>query len=168
MKKANWKDVAELIGVAAIVASLIFVGLEMRQQQALARAELSSASFDYMRSVRQSFSNGLFTESYIKMLKSPESLTDEEIAMVNGFLHELIQLVERDCFMVELGVFQECTYTMNRFFPEYFGNKYAKTWWEKTKEVYNPGLRSQISLFLEELGPNTSLHHIEDAHKAFQ
>ena len=82
MKITNWKVVAELIGIAAIVASLIFVGLEMRQQQVLARAELSSASFDYMRSVRQSFSNGQFAESYIKMLRSPESLTDEEIARI--------------------------------------------------------------------------------------
>jgi hypothetical protein len=168
MKISNWKVVAELIGIAAIVASLIFVGLEMRQQQVLARAELSSASFDYMRSVRQSFSNGQFAESYIKMLRSPESLSDEEIAMINGFFHELIQLVERDCFMVYLGVFQECTYTMNRFFPEYLGNKYAQSWWEETKDDYDPGLRSQVSLFLEDLDPNTSLHYVEDARKAFQ
>ena len=30
MKDTNWKDVAELIGIAAIVASLIFVGLQMK------------------------------------------------------------------------------------------------------------------------------------------
>ena len=39
MKNANWKDVAELIGIAAIVASLIFVGLQMRQSQEIAMAE---------------------------------------------------------------------------------------------------------------------------------
>jgi hypothetical protein len=30
MTKANWKDTAELIGIAAIVASLIFVAIEIR------------------------------------------------------------------------------------------------------------------------------------------
>jgi hypothetical protein len=46
MKKANWKDVAELIGIASIVASLIFVGLEMRQAQqiALADGQITAAS----------------------------------------------------------------------------------------------------------------------------
>lgn len=37
--KYEFKDVAELVGIAAIVASLIFVGLQMKQSQALADAE---------------------------------------------------------------------------------------------------------------------------------
>ena len=36
MKPADWKDFAELIGIAAIVSSLIFVGLQMRQAQDIA------------------------------------------------------------------------------------------------------------------------------------
>ena len=38
MKSTNWKDVAELIGIAAIVASLLFVGLQMKQSQEIAIA----------------------------------------------------------------------------------------------------------------------------------
>jgi len=36
----NWKDIAELIGIGAIVASLVFVGLEMRQSRDIAMSEL--------------------------------------------------------------------------------------------------------------------------------
>lgn len=39
MKSVNWKDAAELVGMAAIVASLIFVGLQMRQTRDIALAE---------------------------------------------------------------------------------------------------------------------------------
>lgn len=39
MKSNNWKDIAELIGIAAIVASLIFVGLQMRQSQSIAMSD---------------------------------------------------------------------------------------------------------------------------------
>ena len=39
MKSRDWKDIAELIGIAAIVASLIFVGLQMKQAQDIADAE---------------------------------------------------------------------------------------------------------------------------------
>lgn len=42
MKSANWKDIAELIGIAAIVASLVFVGLQMRQAQAIASSEMNA------------------------------------------------------------------------------------------------------------------------------
>lgn len=39
----NWKDTAELVGIAAIVASLVFVGLELQQSQRIAIAEQEGA-----------------------------------------------------------------------------------------------------------------------------
>jgi hypothetical protein len=37
-KNTDWKDIAELVGIATIVASLIFVGIELRQSQMIATA----------------------------------------------------------------------------------------------------------------------------------
>ena len=39
MQNLGWKSIAEALGIAAIVASLIFVGLQMRQSQEIAIAE---------------------------------------------------------------------------------------------------------------------------------
>ena len=39
MKSPNWKDLIEIVGITAIVASLIFVGLQMRQDQQIAVAQ---------------------------------------------------------------------------------------------------------------------------------
>ncbi len=38
MNSTEWKGVAELVGIAAIVASLIFVGLQMRQEHTFAQS----------------------------------------------------------------------------------------------------------------------------------
>jgi hypothetical protein len=38
----SWKDTAELVGIAAIVASLIFVGVQLKQDAAVASRESSS------------------------------------------------------------------------------------------------------------------------------
>ena len=38
MKFSDWKDTAELIGIVAIVASLVFVGLQLRQSHKIALA----------------------------------------------------------------------------------------------------------------------------------
>ena len=43
MKSGDWKSTAELIGISAIVASLIFVGLQMRQSQEIALSQAHSA-----------------------------------------------------------------------------------------------------------------------------
>jgi hypothetical protein len=40
MKTSNWKDAAELVGILAIVASLIFVGLQLRQDQTIAGSQV--------------------------------------------------------------------------------------------------------------------------------
>ena len=39
MKGTDWKGIAELIGIAAIVASLVFVGQEIQQSREIARLE---------------------------------------------------------------------------------------------------------------------------------
>ena len=41
MRQLNWKAISEGVGVAAIVGSLVFVGLQMRQAEQLASAELA-------------------------------------------------------------------------------------------------------------------------------
>ena len=40
MPNRNWKETAELIGIASLVASLIFVGLQIRQDQDIAVAQI--------------------------------------------------------------------------------------------------------------------------------
>ena len=41
----NWRGIVELVGIFAVVASLIFVGLQLRQDQRIAEAEIY-ADFD--------------------------------------------------------------------------------------------------------------------------
>lgn len=53
MNRASWKDIAELIGITAIVLSLIFVGLQLRQSQQLATEELVSFSNDRQNAIRE-------------------------------------------------------------------------------------------------------------------
>ena len=49
MQFDRWKGIAELIGFVAIVASLVFVGLQLRQDDQTARLELFDRSADQMR-----------------------------------------------------------------------------------------------------------------------
>lgn len=43
MKPSNWKDYVELVGILAIVLSLVFVGLQLRQSQDIVLSELDVA-----------------------------------------------------------------------------------------------------------------------------
>ena len=58
MNNTDWKSIAELIGIAAIVASLLFVGLQMKQSQEIAIAQQyqdrSAAALDWYLARMQS------------------------------------------------------------------------------------------------------------------
>ena len=45
MRRVRWKDLAEVIGFVALIASLIFVGLQIRQDHKIARLQ-TAADFD--------------------------------------------------------------------------------------------------------------------------
>ena len=50
MSAANWKDIVEFIGIAAIVGSLIFVGLELQLQQQMA---INESGFNLVENARE-------------------------------------------------------------------------------------------------------------------
>ncbi len=52
MKPTRLKDVVEIVGIAAIVVSLIFVGLEVRQSAAATRGATQQALADAAREAR--------------------------------------------------------------------------------------------------------------------
>jgi len=80
-RTTNWKDIAELVGVAAIVVSLLFVGLQLRQEQNIALAQIfadhDDTKIEWARLVAEN--NGV----WVKGLKG-EDLSDYEIAIYNS------------------------------------------------------------------------------------
>jgi hypothetical protein len=87
MKPGNWRDVAELIGIAAIVASLVFVGLQMKQTHEIA---LSSAY-----QARSAIS--------IEMYGRYEELSEEEYQSVSYFFGAEMFVYENNHYQSESG-----------------------------------------------------------------
>ena len=131
MASANWQDIAEVVGIAAIVASLVFVGLQMRQDHVVARSELGARSFESLALLRQEMTGPEFAATYAKMLEQPEQLTTAEQLQVNAYLDAAKFLIIRECYLVERGIFTECSVIVRQYGPYFFGNSYAQIWWER-------------------------------------
>ena len=87
MKTANWKSIAELIGMAAIVASLIFVGLQLRQEQAIAIVDTYGSIVESSQGVLDLV--GQNPEIWEKGLLGEELSTPDEI-IFTGVVRALI------------------------------------------------------------------------------
>ncbi|NND82828.1 MAG: hypothetical protein HKN50_10410 [Gammaproteobacteria bacterium] len=129
MASANWRTIGETVGLLAIVASLIFVGFELQQDQTLARSELASDGFNRMSDIAESLTDPEFATIYAKMLEQPEQLTRTEMIQVNAFLTLVTDLMARECYLAQRGVYVECDYLMRDSIRRYFGNAYAQNWW---------------------------------------
>ena len=84
MKSGDWKSIAEFIGIAAIVASLVFVGLQMRQLEA-------------GQKVRVLLSQALFGNPDILLLDEPTNHLDIETCM---YLEEFLCEFENTAIVV--------------------------------------------------------------------
>jgi hypothetical protein len=77
-KSATWREVAELIGITAIVVSLIAVVVELRQTQAAISAGTYQArAFDGMTSAREQYNGDYIAPILARVdLEDPNSLNE--------------------------------------------------------------------------------------------
>jgi len=129
MPKYNWRTLGEIVGLLSVVASLLFVGFQLKQDQTLARSELASDGFNSMSRIAQTLSEAEFAAIYAKMLKEPQQLSMEEIIQVNAFLTQVSDLIARECYLKQRGVYVECDNLVRDSIRRYFGNAYAQAWW---------------------------------------
>ena len=95
MKNTSWKDIAELIGIAAIVASLVFIGLQMKQSQDIALSAAYQARADTSIAIRNTpFESETLLSSLTKAYdgRSAELTPEEHTALQFYFWTEMTYL----------------------------------------------------------------------------
>jgi len=125
----NWRTIFEAIGIVAIVVSLVFVGIQLRQDRAVARAELTSVSFQIVTSFRGKLTDPLFASTFTKMLESPNDLAFEQRLQLDNFYHQIATAYIRECYLVGRGIMGECDAIIRATYRDFFSNEYAKAWW---------------------------------------
>jgi hypothetical protein len=166
MKLGNWKDSLEAIGLIAIVASLIFVGFQVRQDQVIARSELTSESFELMIALHQNLLDPGFAGTYAKMLDRSEDLSLEEMVQLDSLLAAVRTLYIRECYLHARGIFVECEAVVRDTVEKYFGNWYGQAWWRlnKPQDVEVLGsLPNWLDSKIESLDSNDYRRMLEEA-----
>ena len=114
MTRVGWKDIAELIGIGAIVASLVFVGMEMRQSQKIAiaaqyheRASLAVEWFD-----QQSYDPTYFAEQCFPDV--PAELTPKRAGEICISLLSFMTISDNHLYQYQAGFLDEESWSARR------------------------------------------------------
>ena len=155
MSATSWKDVAELIGIAAIVASLVFVGLELRQTQtALMASTYQARSFDAMNAQRgladSEFIGPLLAKIDLDNEQSLEGLSREEFWRLRRHVVSRMIDFDNEYFQYQSGYLDEI------YFEGQFKTglkRWAKRWRQLGMTEFRPELRELVDELLVENAP---------------
>lgn len=156
MKKISIKELIEGIGVFAVVASLIFVGLELRQDRLLGHASQGSLLLESLEDFDRQFSDPAVARIYVKMISNPAALNIEEKAQANALLDHIVRLWIRDDYLYQLAIFDENQRILDEYAERMFGNPYAKAWWEAKKGLFGD-FADRITRAVDGADPGSSL-----------
>ncbi len=120
MADKSWKDIAELVGIAAIVASLIFVGLQMRQSHEIAlseahqqRAAMTSEAFLALSENDRALAALLVAvPSYA--IEVPDGIEPEEYIAFQYWLLGMMVTTENAHFQYQAGFLSEESWLRSR------------------------------------------------------
>jgi hypothetical protein len=131
------RDWLVIVGNFGVVVGLILVAFQINQSSYLVRAEIGSNSYNRLvENDRMTLDPG-FAEVWAKSLEQPESLTTSEMIQLDGYLHALIDSLEGDEWLYDIGIYEGSnddylTYTCRLI----GGNRFALSWWTEMKSEY--------------------------------
>lgn len=151
MKSRDWKDVAEIVGIGAIVASLVFVGLQMRQSHEIALVTLYQMRADAAREVMAiSLENEDIVRAYERMDTDGGELTYAEVYALESVMAVLLNHFENSHFLYQRGFLTEEHWQSDLAnLSETLNDPMAREVWQDMRGIYR---ESYVKAIEEALG----------------
>ena len=108
MKFDRWKEIAELIGIVSIVASLIFVGIQLRQgQQSLESEVVFGEMVVFQELLSRIDQNASLADALALARDEPDSLTAGQRIQAKAWLEEWLAQVATYSNLHRKGLFSD-------------------------------------------------------------
>jgi hypothetical protein len=150
MKSMSWKDVAEFVGIAAIVASLLFVGLQLKQSQEIAIAaqyqERANTEFEYFLAHmsepavsnrgKRMLDGGYYDAYPAAVQESISKQSPDAVALDYLQFRTIMNLQDNNYFQYESGFMTEAAWQaqLQRFRKSFLSERFVETYKMERKE----------------------------------
>ncbi len=145
-KLNKWLTLGANIGV---VLGLIILIVEVRQNAAISRAALEIDKNNLMVDIELRLATSTASSAWIKSIRAPETLTDEERIVIDAYLAAIL-LQWDNLFQMEyadLTTRKRVEEHISNVAPFFFGSRHAQNWWR----LQGPGWEG--TPMLEAAGP---------------
>lgn len=134
LNKSSLKQIAEIVGLLAILVGLYFVYTEIRQTSIIARSEMSASAQMRPEYITAQFSDPGFRQLYIKGLRTPSDLLESERLRLTAFFEDVLTLMYFEYHHFSLGIFEEYEVLTRFYARRYFMRGFGRAWWNIRRE----------------------------------
>lgn len=146
MATRSTKDIAELIGIAAVVVGLLFVGYELRQNQlglqVQARASLAQIDIESIRSVRE--------DDALLAALSERSGTPVEELRFSFWIREQTRTAEHHFYQYRIGAIDQEEFNgMTAMWKAIFSSPEYREWWDRYKSGFSTAFQREFDELID-------------------
>jgi hypothetical protein len=155
LKREQIKDLFELIGIVAIIASLVFVGLEVRQSHEIARADVyQQRTFMEMQVNMSSYTPQLLSSALETWRSGHAEMTSEQIRALATFWTVWVTLVENAHYQYQLGLLPEEEWQNQLELTLAQANRPCfNRWWSSSNSIWRESFRAVVQEGLDSMTP---------------
>jgi hypothetical protein len=114
-----------------VILGLLILIVEVRQNADLTRAQMETGRNDLLAQIELSLASPEISAAWVKSIRSPETLTDVEVRMVESHLVAVMLQLDHMFNMEKIGLVsrEEARRHAQNVVPYYFGSRHGKNWW---------------------------------------
>jgi len=150
MKREAVGDWVQIIATTGVVAGLLLVAIELRQNSNLARAEMNSQTGFAWQSTQSALRDPEFAAVFRKSIEQPNELDLNERIMMHGYYRDLVSNLGREMILIARGIFADnSSYVASQVVREGLATDFGRAWWARSKSGYFPSLVLALDTALE-------------------
>ena len=139
MTLQDWGAIGELVGGFAIIVSLIYVSLQIRQSAAVSRSATTQAFSQQYSLQMQALFDSEFREVFFKGLAGAKNLTESEVVGFYAQLGSISRMWESFYYQKGNGALDEAMFNAwARQLMDLHATKGMKEFWDVRKHQYTP------------------------------
>lgn len=142
MKKGTISLIVEIIGATGVIASLIYLSIQIKQSNKVARAEITK---DLYLASRQAIMNIATDEHLGKIYTELKNFESEELGRRHAFYQSFFRLYELQHILNKQGLLEENMSTSYALIIRWFSRtQWFTEYWSNAQKEFNPDFRNYV------------------------
>ena len=150
----NWESIGaagEIIGALAVVATLFYLSIQIRQNTLSVRASSFQAGVDSINAINTLVAGSQENARLLRLgMEDPKTLSDDDLFQFNMLCLSLFRVYENLHYQSEKGVGMELWAAIGQDLPTMLSQQGVQSWWSTNPYAFTPAFTQLVESSLPE------------------